>query len=159
MNRTQQQFIRKITSPLSYFWFMLLNLPSVIFWGIKIKTLNMDQCQTKVPFNWRTQNPFNSIYFSALAGTAELASGILCMLHAAGNKKISMLVTDFQAAFHKKAKSEVTMTCADGPMIQETLHQLTSQGQTGLITVTVVGKDEDGLHIGTFMVTWSFKHK
>lgn len=159
MNRTQHQFIRKITNRLSYFWFMLLNLPSVIFWGIKIKTLNMDQCQTKVPFRWSTQNPFNSIYFSALAGTAELATGILCMLHVAGNKEISMLVTAFQATFHKKAKSKITMTCTDGPLIQDTLHQLKSPGQTGLVTVTVVGKDEDDLHIGTFKITWSFKHK
>lgn len=119
----------------------------------------MEMCQTKVPYRWTTQNPFHSIYFSALAGTAELASGILCMLHVAGNKKISMLVTDFQASFHKKAKSRVTMTCEDGPLIQETLLQLKSPGETGIVTVNVLGTDEDGLHIGTFKVTWSFKHK
>ncbi|MEX0884513.1 MAG: DUF4442 domain-containing protein [Cyclobacteriaceae bacterium] len=159
MNEDQKKLIRKITQPIPFFWFMLLRLPSVAFWKIKVKSLTLTQCQTTLPFTWRTQNPFGSIYFSALAGSAELASGLLCMLHLAGGSKFSMLVTDFQATFHKKAVKTVIMHCNDGLLLKETLNQLKAPGDTAIQVLTIEGKDSDGVPIGSFKVTWSFKRK
>ncbi|MFC4872695.1 DUF4442 domain-containing protein [Negadavirga shengliensis] len=145
--------------PLPFFWFMLTKLPSITFWNIRIKQLGKNGCQTILPFTWRTQNPFRSVYFATLAGAAELASGALCMLHLTGKKEYSMLVTDFEATFSKKATGTVSMTCEDGPLLLQTLEKLEKPGDVQTLRMAVTGTNENGDVIGNFAVTWSFKRK
>ena len=97
------------------FWLgMWKDLPSVAFWGIKVKDLNDTSCVVVVPFNYRSKNPFRSIYFGALSGAAELATGLLCKKLILERGNFSMLVTGFRAEFTKKATSATFFTCDQG---------------------------------------------
>jgi acyl-coenzyme A thioesterase PaaI-like protein len=138
---------------------MLTNLPSIIFWGVRVKAIDLEVCHTTLPFNWRTKNPFRSIYFAALCGGAELASGMLCMFHLAGEKRYSMLVVDFNAQFIKKANKKVTMKCEDGELIKQKLSGLSNSGDTAVVITTVMAHHPDNEVVAKFEITWSFKRK
>ncbi|AKP52669.1 DUF4442 domain-containing protein [Cyclobacterium amurskyense] len=159
MNKNQQRFINYMSRFVTYTWYMLGNLPSVVFWGVRIKKINMDSCQTTIPYNWRTKNPFKSIYFATLCGGAELASGSLCLLHLTGSEKFSMLVVDLNAQFVKKADAEITMQCEDGHLIQQTLSGLAQPGDTSTLKTTIIGHNPNNEIVAKFEVTWSFKRK
>lgn len=159
MNSSQDQLIRQMLNPLSFRWFLFRRLPSILFWGVKIKKLDQSCCELALPYRWSTKNPFRSIYFAALSGTAELASGILCMLHLTGAGSFSMLVTGFEAQFHKKATGTTTFVCKDGGKLQTMLASLTLPGQTATFTMEVEGIDENGVSIGSFKLLWSFKKR
>lgn len=159
MNFRQQKIRKSLLAAPSFIWYMARKLPSVVFWGIRIYRLDPGQCQTRLPFNWRSTNPFRSIYFSALAGAAELASGALCLLHTTGEASYSMLVTNFEATFHKKANHTVTMTCLDGNKIRKTIEKMKHPGDTATVSVTVSSHLPNGESPATFTITWSFKRR
>ncbi|MDF2157844.1 DUF4442 domain-containing protein [Algoriphagus sp. CAU 1675] len=148
----------KMTNPTYFSIAMLLKLPSVVFWGIRIKTLNSGLCQVTLPFTWKTQNPFKSIYFAALAGAAELSTGALCQMAMAGKGQFSMLVVEFRSEFYKKANQKITFTCDQGKELFELLEKM-EPGDTEKLTLISSGKNESGEEIGRFFVTWSFKRK
>lgn len=159
MNRQQKKFIQTMQSPLKFKWFLVTKLPSVWFWGIRITELTSNRCELRMPFRWSTKNPFRSIYFAALSGAGELASGILCMLHLSGSGSFSMLVTGFEAQFHKKADRATRFICEDGDRLEAMLQTLTQPGQTGTFTMQVMGITIDEVHVATFKLTWSFKRR
>ncbi|MEP1087296.1 DUF4442 domain-containing protein [Algoriphagus sp.] len=149
---------KKMSNPL-YFWFgMLVKLPSAIFWKFRIKELDADKCVVTIPFTWRTQNPFNSIYFAAMAGAAELSTGALCQLAISGLGKYSMLVVDFRAEYFKKANQTITFTCDQGQELIELLEPL-SPDDTAKLRMISSGKNPQGEEVARFYVTWSFKRK
>ncbi len=146
-------------NPLKFKWFVLTKLPSIWFWGVKITDLTSKRCELSIPFRWSTKNPFRSIYFAALSGAGELASGILCMYHLSGVGSFSMLVTGFEAQFHKKADQTTRFFCEDGESLKAMLKTLQKPGQTGTLTMHVKGVTEEGVHVATFHLTWSFKKR
>lgn len=149
---------RKMSNPL-YFWFgMLIKLPSAIFWKFRIKKLDAEKCIVTIPYSWRTQNPFKSIYFAAMAGAAELSTGALCQLAICGLGKYSMLVVDFRAEYFKKANQKITFTCLQGQELFSILEAL-QPNDTGKLTMISTGKNPQGEEVARFYVTWSFKRK
>ena len=158
LNPDQVAYQKKITQPLYFRMAMLAKLPSVIFWGIGIKHLDQTKCEVKLPFTWKTQNPFQSIYFAALAGAAELSTGLLCQLAIAGNGKFSMLVVDFRAEFHKKATTASVFTCENGEELFGLIQEMKPE-DTAKFTTVSTGKNTQGEVIAKFYVTWSFKKK
>ena len=159
MNKHQQSFARMVTQPISFFGYMLKNLPSIIFWGVRVKNIDLESCHTTLPYNWRTQNPFKSIYFAALNGAAELSSGLLCKLHLAGNGNFSMLVVDMNAQFLKKANNTIVMKCEDGLQINETIAGLSKKGDFATFKTTIFGHNPNNEIVAKFEITWSFKRK
>jgi acyl-coenzyme A thioesterase PaaI-like protein len=149
---------KKMNNPF-YFWFgMLIKLPSAIFWKFRIKELDAEKCTVTIPYTWRTQNPFNSIYFAAMAGAAELSTGALCQLAISGLGKYSMLVVDFKAEYFKKANQKITFTCEQGQELFALLASLEPE-DTGKLTMISSGKNPQGEEVAKFYVTWSFKRK
>ncbi|REG92631.1 DUF4442 domain-containing protein [Algoriphagus antarcticus] len=149
---------KKMSNPL-YFWFgMLIKLPSAVFWKFRIKELDADKCVVTIPYSWRTQNPFNSIYFAAMAGAGELSTGALCQLAISGQGKYSMLVVDFRAEFFKKANQKITFTCEQGQELSSLIESL-QPNETGKLTMISSGKNLQGEEVARFYVTWSFKRK
>lgn len=159
MTESQRQYVRQMRSPFTFRWFLLSKLPTVLFWGARIKHLDGMSCQVTLPFNWRTKNPFRSIYFAALSGAAELASGAVCMYYLQGTEKYSMLITGFEAVFLKKANQTITFTCADGDSVSQLIGSLQQPGQTGIIQLNVSARNENAEEIARFKVSWSFKRK
>ena len=137
---------------------MLLKLPSAIFWRLRVRTLTQEKCEVSIPFFWRSQNPFRSIYFAALAGAAELSTGALCQLALAGKGQFSMLVVDFRAQYSKKANTKITFSCDQGLALFELIESL-EPNQSAQLTMISIGTNTSGEEVARFYVTWSFKRK
>lgn len=149
---------KKMTNPLVFWFAMLLKLPSAIFWKLRVKKLDQHSCEVTIPYFWRSQNPFKSIYFAALAGAAELSTGALCQMALAGKGKFSMLVVDFRAEYFKKASTKITFSCEQGNELFELIGRL-NPGETSQLTMISTGKNTSGETVARFYVTWSFKRK
>jgi hypothetical protein len=149
---------RKMTNPIIFWFAMLLKLPSAVFWRLKIKTLTTEMCEVTIPFFWRSQNPFNSIYFAALAGAAELSTGALCQFALSGKGQFSMLVVDFRAEYSKKANSKITFSCNQGSELFELIDSM-QIGESAQLTMISTGTNSTDETVAKFFVTWSFKRK
>lgn len=147
-----------MTNPRVFWFAMLMKLPSAIFWKLRIRTLTAERCEVSIPFTWRTQNPFRSIYFAALAGAAELSTGALGQLALAGRGAFSMLVVDFRAEYSKKANSRIIFSCEQGAELFDLIDSLKT-GEAGLLTMISTGKNPAGEVVAKFHITWSFKRK
>ncbi len=158
MTEQGQQYIKRMRNPIVFWFAMLFKLPSAIFWKLRIKELDMQQCVVTIPYFWRSQNPFQSIYFAAMAGAAELSTGALCQLALAGKGKFSMLVVDFKAEYHKKANQKISFLCDQGDELN-TLVQGLQPGDSGSLTMVSTGTNPQGEVVARFYVTWSFKRK
>ncbi len=77
MTRDPQTYRDAIVHPLKYRFYMLWRLPSLIFWGVKVARIDETASTVTLKHKWTNQNPFGSVYFSALNGAAELSTGIL----------------------------------------------------------------------------------
>ncbi|HSI76913.1 MAG TPA: DUF4442 domain-containing protein [Lunatimonas sp.] len=159
MTEPQRKYVRQMRSPFTFRWFLLSKLPTVLFWGARIKHLDGGSCQVMLPYNWRTKNPFRSIYFAALSGAAELASGALCMFYLQGPEKYSMLITGFDAVFLKKADQTIIFTCVEGESVGQLIDSFNHPGQTGSLQLHVSARNEDLEEVANFNVSWSFKRK
>jgi hypothetical protein len=149
---------KKMTNPVIFWLAMLVKLPSAVFWRLKVKALTAEKCLVTIPYFWRSQNPFQSIYFAALAGAAELSTGALCQLALSGKGSFSMLVVDFRAEYHKKANSKITFSCDQGAELFELIERL-KPGETAQLTMLSSGKNTSGDTVAKFFITWSFKRK
>lgn len=147
-----------MTNPYIFWLAMLVKLPSAIFWRLRVRTLEMESCEVTIPYFWRSQNPFKSIYFAALAGAAELSTGALCQLALAGKGSFSMLVVDFRAEYFKKANTKITFTCDQGTALFDLIEKM-EKGATDQLTMISTGKNTSGETVAKFYITWSFKRK
>ena len=137
---------------------MLFKLPTAVFWRLKMVQLDRQHCVVSIPYFWRSQNPFKSIYFAALAGAAELSTGALCQLALAGQGAFSMLVVDFRAEYSKKASTKTTFSCEQGAEVFDLVASL-NPGESKQITMVSYGKNTAGEEVARFFITWSFKRK
>lgn len=134
-------------------------LPSLTWWGVRLKSLDGQNCEVTIPFSWRTQNPFKSIYFAAQAGAAELSTGLLCMQALSGRGKWSMYVIGFEAEYGVTAKTKVTFTCKDGELLNELLDKIEASNEPDKIVMVSTGENAEGKMVSRFKITWSFKKK
>jgi hypothetical protein len=153
------EYQKKVLNPWLFKIGLGIKLPSVVWWGISIKSLGADKCEVVLPFNWRSQNPFNSIYFSALAGAAELSTGALCQMYIVGLGDFSMLVTGFRAEFYKKANTTTTFTCDQGMALFTLLSSMEKPGDTGELEMIATGTNTADEIVAKAFVKWSFKRK
>ncbi|MEK7199004.1 MAG: DUF4442 domain-containing protein, partial [Bacteroidota bacterium] len=64
MNPGFQLFKKQITSPLKFRLFMLQRLPSALFAGLRVASLDEQQAVVTVTYKWFNRNPFRSMYFA-----------------------------------------------------------------------------------------------
>ncbi|MDA1268747.1 MAG: DUF4442 domain-containing protein [Bacteroidetes bacterium] len=149
---------KRMCNPVIFWFAMLLKLPTAIFWRLKMVHLDEQHCTVSIPYFWRSQNPFKSIYFAALAGAAELSTGALCQLALARNGAFSMLVIDFRAEYSKKASTKIHFTCKQGKELFDLIDAL-QPGETTQLTMHSIGKNQQNEEVAQFFITWSFKRK
>lgn len=140
--------------------FLLFKLPSAFFTGVRLKSLTNNTAVVKVTHRWVNQNPFKSMFWAVQGMASELSTGILVMKEIdASNKKISMLVTNMNGTFTKKAVGKVRFECNDGELIRETIQKAidTKEGQT--VIVRSEGFNEEGISVSKFEYEWSLKVK
>ncbi len=158
-NPRVKKLISQMTGPFLRLY-LLYKLPMAWFMGMSVKSLTPLKAESTVPYGWRSQNPFRSIYFIAQAGAAEFPAGLMAMLAIEDRGcKISMLVSRVESEFTKKATDTTTFTCEDGLLIQETVQKAIDTGEGHSCVVTSIGRMPNGEIVSTHKLTWSFKVK
>ena len=160
MKSAAQKFLNIIRHPVKFRMFLFWKLPAAFFSGIRINKIDEERCVVTVPYKWLTQNPFHSTYFASLAMAAELSTGALAMMHVyKRTPKVSMLITNMQATYFKKATEKIFFVCEAGKQIYDIIEDSIASHESKSITVKSVGTDKDGEVIAEFLFTWSFKVK
>ena len=154
-----QQYINEVLNPMKFKFAMFKKIPSIFFWGAKVKAIDSERCEIYVPYRWSTQNPFNSIYFAAQCGVGEISTGLMLDAMLRGRGSWSMLVIDFNAKFTKKAISGITYTCEDGRKIQNAINDAERTGEPQIINMRTIGRMSDGVVVGQLDLIWSIKKR
>jgi len=156
----KDRFIRMTTRRRSFYLFLLRFLPSAFFAGLRVRSLDEDECVVSVPYTWFSRNPFQSTYFACLSMAGEMSTGSLALLHIRGEqKKVSLLVVEMEGKFHKKATGTTKFICKDGRLLQAAIQYAVGRVQPQTCRAYTVGIDKDGACVAEFWITWSFKVK
>ncbi len=156
---TKANFLKSAHNSLKMSCFLFLRLPGAWFMGVRLRELNDEFCTVALPYRWRSQNPFRSIYFAAQCSAAEFASGMLAQLHLQEKPPVSMLVVGLEAEFLKKAGADLLFTCADGREIQAAIDRALATREGQIVRATSLGTLPDGTLAARFHITWSFRAK
>ena len=140
-------------------FFFLARFPSAAWWGFKVLSCTHLRSEVSLPYGWRTKNPFQSIYFAALAGAGEFATGILGIIAMQNRKDISMLVVRQEAEFIKKVNTKITFTCDQGQEVIDTVQKAMDTGEAYHITMEAIGRNATGDMVCKVRITWSFKKR
>lgn len=152
-------FLKRLNSPFSMRLFMLWKLPGAWFFGISVRSVSEEKAVVSLPYQWRSQNPFQSIYFAAQCAAGELSTGVLAMLALHDKPPVSMLVMQVESAFYKKADQTLLFTCEDGAAIAQTVEEALKSGEGRTFRATSTGRLPDGTEAAKVWITWSFKAK
>ncbi|WP_299675452.1 DUF4442 domain-containing protein [uncultured Tenacibaculum sp.] len=140
--------------------YLLYKLPSAFITGIRVKTISDKNAVITVKHKWINQNPFKSMFWAIQGMAAEFSTGILMVKSIKDSgERISMLVTNMNATFTKKATGRIIFECNQGELIQKKIQEAieTKEGQT--IILTSEGFNEDGVSVSKFDFEWSIKVK
>jgi hypothetical protein len=149
-----------VKSPLLFRFYLLSSLPSAFFAGLRVRQFTPDLAAVSVPYKWFTRNPFRSTYFACLAMAAEMSTGLLAMSNVyKRTPRVSMLVTNLEANYFKKATGRTLFTCADGALIRAAIEKAIATGEGQTIRARSAGANPSGELIAEFFITWSFKAK
>lgn len=140
--------------------FNIFKLPAVFFTGVRVKTIDNTSCTVSVKHRWINQNPFKSMFWAVQGMAAELATGALILMKIReSGEKVSMLVTNNNASFTKKATGRITFACKDGHLIDEALSKSIETGEGQAFWMQAIGTNEDGVVVSTFNFEWSVRIK
>ena len=160
MDQPQSPFFSIVRNPLKFRLYLLTNLPSAFFAGLRIAEADPDHCIVTVPYKWFTRNPFRSTYFACLCMAAEMSTGILAMAPIYKSKPaVSMLVVGMETQFTKKATGLTRFLCNDGPAICAAIAKARATGEAQIVKARSVGTSSNGDIVAEFSLTWSFKIK
>jgi hypothetical protein len=160
MNPHSSEFVKLMKHPLKFRMFLFSKLPSAFFAGVMLRDIDEKKCIVTIPYKWFSQNPFRSTYFACLSMAAEMTTGSLAMIHVYKRKpSVSMLVIKVESEYFKKAIGRTTFTCEDGELIEKSIEESITTGESRIIKARSVGRNKDGEIVAEFFVTWSFKLK
>ncbi|PJJ09088.1 uncharacterized protein DUF4442 [Flavobacterium sp. 1] len=140
--------------------FILFKLPSAFICGVRVKSIDKDQCVVTVKHRWINQNPFNSMYFAVQAMAAEMTTGAMVIdkIQNSG-QKISMLVANNKSNYSKKATGRITFVCRDGHLIEEAIKKTIANGEGQTFWMKSIGTNEDGVQVSEMDFEWSIRLK
>lgn len=160
MNPHTAAFLAIMRHPVQFPFFLLWNLPSAFFSGVRIRQITAEACSVTVPYKWFSKNPFRSTYFACLAMAAEMSTGVLAMAQVYKMKPgVSMLVIRMEAQYYKKATGVTTFRCVDGEAMQAAIDHAIQTGAPQTFVARSTGTNASGDNVAEFNVTWSFRKK
>ena len=127
--------------------------------GIRVRSCDLEKCVVELPYGWQSQNPFRSTYFAAQCAAGELSTGLLALAHLQEKAAVSMLVTNIEADFLKKASETLIFTCCNGPAFLATIQKALESGESQTFQAESTGTLPDGREAARIRITWSFKTK
>ena len=160
MNSLSNQQLKMVTQFTSwrFVFFLIWKLPMGFVAGLKVKSLDNQQCIVTVPYNYLNKNPFNSMYFAVQAMAAELSTGALTFLHL-NNRNISVIVTNVESNYYKKVVTKTKFICVDGDSIASALKIAQETNEAQKCVMISKGYDMNGVCVSTFQITWSLKKR
>jgi len=140
--------------------FLLIKLPLAWIAGSRVRRIDAECCAINMPYGWRNQNPFQSMYFAAQSMSAEMSTGMLCMLAIEhSGEDIAMLVSDNRSKFIKKANGHVTFTCNDGMKMFDAVAETCRTGEPVLVEMKSAGVMDNGVEVSSFSFTWTVRKR
>lgn len=139
--------------------FLLWKLPAAWFMGISVHACDGERAVVRLPYGWRSQNPFRSTYFAAQCAAGEMSTGILALTHLQGKPPVSMLVTRVEAEFVKKVSETLLFTCEDGKALEAAIRGAIETGEAHVFRAASIGRLPDGTEAARVWITWSFRRK
>ena len=147
-------------TPIKINTFLLFKLPSAFFTGVRLTKISKTSSTVKVRYSWINKNPFQSMFWAIQGMASELSTGILVMkaINDSG-KKVSMLVTNMNATFTKKAIGKIQFQCNDGLLIANAIEKAIQTGEGQTFIVKSEGINKEGILVSKFEYEWSVKLK
>ncbi|MGJ8760540.1 DUF4442 domain-containing protein [Polaribacter sp. R2A056_3_33] len=140
--------------------FNLVKLPLAYLGGVRVRTITDTEVVVSIKYRWMNQNPFRSMFWAAQGMAAEMPTGVLVMKAIDDSKvKVSMLVTQQEAQFFKKATGRILFSCKGGNEIREAIQESIKTGEGQVIVLTSEGKNKDGVVVSRFQFHWSLRVK
>lgn len=139
--------------------YMLVKLPVAWFAGMQVVSCDEHKTVVRLPYGWRSQNPFRSVYFAAQCGAAEMSTGLMALAQLQERPPMSMLVTKIEAQFFKKASEPILFTCDQGKEIAAAIERALETQEAQQFVATSTGRLPDGAIASEVKITWSFKTK
>jgi len=153
-------FFALASNPLKFRLFLLQKLPAAYFSGVRVQQANKHSCIVTIPFKWFTKNPFRCTYFACLSMAAEMSTGVLAMAYTyQQSPKVSLLVTEIEGKFYKKATGVINFICEDGLLMQQAVQDAIALKQPQTIKAKSSGYNRANELVAEFWITWSFKQK
>ena len=91
---------------------------------------------------------------------AEMSTGVIGLMAIQGRvKPVSMLVTNLEATYSKKASERIFFTYENGTEIFNAVEKTLTDGEGVTVKCISTGRTKDGTIVSTFTVVWSFKAK
>ena len=141
-------------------YFLFFKLPSAYWSGVRVKSINNNECVVSVKLNWFNKNPFKSIFWAVQGMAAELSTGMLVSKQINDRKiNVSMLVISSSSNFYKKAVGRIKFNCIQGNELKNIFDKLDEKNPANKITMFSRGIDEVGDVVSDFKFEWSFKRK
>ena len=141
-------------------YFLFFKLPSAYWSGVRVKSIDNNECVVSVKLNWFNKNPFKSIFWAVQGMAAELSTGMLVSKQINDKKiNVSMLVISSSSNFYKKAVGRIKFNCIQGNELKNIFDKLDEKNPTNKITMFSRGIDEVGDVVSDFKFEWSFKRK
>jgi len=141
-------------------YFLFFKLPSAYWSGVRVKSIDNNECVVSVKLNWFNKNPFKSIFWAVQGMAAELSTGMLVSKQINDRKiNVSMLVISSSSNFYKKAVGRIKFNCVQGNELKNIFDKLDEKNPTNKITMFSRGIDEVGDVVSDFKFEWSFKRK
>ena len=150
--------MQKAPSPFLFRLMLLKLLPLGFLAGLKLLQIDSQACVIGLKYSYLTQNPFRSIYFAAQAMAAEMSTGLPALLHLRASKSnTSMLVTDFEARYFKKAVGKIQFRFEEVAALQQAIDDAGSEG-TQFLAISR-GFNAQNECVAEMRVRWSFKKR
>ena len=141
-------------------YFLFFKLPSAYWSGVRVKSINDNECIVSVKLNWFNKNPFKSIFWAVQGMAAELSTGMLVSKQISDRKiNVSMLVISSSSNFYKKAVGRIKFNCVQGNELKNIFDNLDEKNPTNKIIMFSKGIDELGDVVSDYKFEWSFKRK
>lgn len=143
---------------LKYNLFLLRKLPAAYFCGVRIRSLDSDQCEIKITLNWFNKNPFKSMFWAAQGMAAELTTGLMITdkIKKSGYD-ISMLLISNSSNYFKKATGTIIFNCSQGNKIDDIIEKLINLKTPQKIVLSSTGINRQNVTVSKFTFEWSLK--
>ena len=133
-------------------------LPLAWISGVRVDSLNEDNCTVRVKHRWINQNPFKSLYWAVQGMAAEMPGGVLLQnkIKKSGHS-IAMLLIGTSSIFTKKATGKILFTYDKGKDLDKLVFDAVTTKLAQTITIKTKGIDEKGDVVCEFSFQWSIK--